>query len=58
MALGMADVARLNYETYLAYQGKGTVKVVNPDAEFTMRAIIDKHKRPEFPCTSGLIEYS
>ena len=58
MALGMANIARVNYEAYLAYQGKGVVKVVNPDAEFTMRAILDKHKRPDFPCASGLIEYN
>ena len=58
MALGMADVARLNYEAFLAYQGKGTVKIINPEAEFTMKAILDKHRRPEFPCASGLIEYS
>tara|TARA_R100000750_G_scaffold8761_1_gene5927 strand:- start:204 stop:695 length:492 start_codon:yes stop_codon:yes gene_type:complete len=58
MALGMANVARVNYEAYLAYQGKGLVKVVNPEADFTMRAILDKKHRGDYPCTAGLVEYN
>ena len=58
MALGMANVARVNYETYLAYQGKGVVKVVNPEAEFTMKAILNKKNTATFNITSGLLEYN
>ena len=58
MALGMANVARANYEAYLAYQGKSTIKIVNPDAEFTMKAILDKHRSPMFPIDSGLVDYN
>jgi len=58
MALGMANVARVNYEAYLAYQGEGLVKIVNPEAEFTMKAILSERRKGKFPCISGLIEYN
>ena len=58
MALGMANVARVNYEAYLAYQGDGIVKIVNPEVEFSMKAILEGKRRGDFPCASGLIEYN
>ena len=58
MAFGMANICRVNYEEYLAYQGQSVIKVVNSDAEFTMRAILEKKRQGEYPCTTGLIEYN
>ena len=58
MALGMANICRVNYEEYLAYQGQSVIKVVNAEADFTMKAILDKKRRGDYACTSGLIEYN
>ena len=58
IALGMANEARIALEEFLAYQGKGIPKVINPEAEFTMKAILDKHRQAEYPCTSGLVGYA
>jgi len=40
------------------YQGQSVIKVINSEAEFTMRAILDKKQQGEYPCTTGLIEYN
>jgi hypothetical protein len=58
MAFGMANVARVNFEEYLAYQGEGLIKVINPKADFTMRAILDEKRNGGYPCNSGLLEYN
>ena len=58
IALGIANEALLALEIFLAYQGQGQVKVVNPEAEFTMKAILRDHWQEQYPASSGLIGYS
>ena len=58
IALGMANEALMALEEFLAYQGKGIPKVIYPEAEFTMKSILDKHRQAEYPCTSGLVGYA
>lgn len=58
IALGMSNEALISLEEYLAYQGIGPTKVINPDAEFTMRAILQAHRAQAYPCQSGLLGYN
>lgn len=58
IALGMANEALISLEEFLAYQGKLTPKVINPTAEFTMKAILKGHYQDEYPTSSGLIGYA
>ncbi len=58
IALGMANECLIAVQEYLAYQGKLEPKVINPTAEFTMKAILKDHYQDQYPATSGLIGYA